>query len=96
MNLDIKRTNYIDKCLFSYISNAVFLVGITVYLYYFLEDYKDRVKLPTSYETSGPSEGPIISDYIRPRYITNWIYGFFIMLLVGFFISSYMCKINNS
>jgi len=79
-----KQTNFIDKCLFSYISNAIFLIGLSCYLYFFLLDYKDRFKINSDK-----------SEYVRPQYKTNWIYGFFIMLLFGFFISSYMCKINN-
>ena len=86
----IKRSNYIDKCLFSYISNAIFLIGITFYLYFFLVDLKERVKINTN-DSNNNTEEP----YMRPRYKTMWIYGFFILLLIGFFISSYMCKANS-
>jgi len=85
--LDITRTNYIDKCLFSYISNAIFLIGIAFFLYFFLDDLKDRLKKPTIKQDE--------HEYIRPQYKMNWIYAFFIMLLLGFFISSYMCKVNS-
>jgi len=82
----IRPTNLIDKCLFSYISNAIFLIGITVFLYYFILDYKEQLKDPND-----QTNKYIRPQYIRPQYKTNWIYGFLILLLSGFFISSYMC-----
>jgi len=88
LNIIRMSSTTIDKCFFSYLTNAIFLIGITVFIYYLILDYRDQVKPPNPLindETNKPIEP-------RPKYKTIWIFSFLIMLLSGFFISSYMCQ----
>ena len=64
------RINSKYDCFFNYSSGFVFIVGIVIYLYFLILDYKEQ----NVYD---------ISKQI-------WIYGFFILLLGGFFIT-YKC-----